>query len=64
MNRLLLLAATLLLGIWGCGDKVPESSEARRIGEAPKQVIDKASADITKAVEQGVARSSDGEKDK
>jgi hypothetical protein len=56
------LALVLVIGLTGCGDKVPESSEARKVGGAPKQVVDNATADVAKAIEQGSARSSDGDK--
>ena len=59
-----LLLAVMVVGITGCGDKIPESSLARKAGAAPKQVVDKATGDVANAIEQGAARSSDGDKEK
>jgi hypothetical protein len=42
-------AAFLLLGC----SKIPESDAAKKVGEQPKQVIDKASADVGRALQQG-----------
>jgi hypothetical protein len=39
-----------------CGDKVPESQAARRAGDVPKQIVDKAAADADKATRQGADR--------
>jgi hypothetical protein len=55
---LMRIAITLFLLMLGaCGDKVPQSEASRRVGEAPKQVIDKATNDTTRALEQGGQRS-------
>jgi hypothetical protein len=40
----------------GCGEKVAESEAARKLGEQPKQVVDKAAADLKKGLERGVER--------
>jgi hypothetical protein len=56
MCRLTIAVALTMAVVAGCGDKVPESEAARRVGEAPKQVVDKAAADAARAVEQGAAR--------
>jgi hypothetical protein len=47
-----IFAATLL----ACEAKTPQSDSARKIGDAPKQTIDKAVNDANKAIEQGEAR--------
>ncbi len=47
-----LLAAALA----GCGDKVPQSEAAKKLGSQPKQVVDKAAADVNKALQQGAER--------
>ena len=47
------LFAALLLS--ACS-KVPESETARKIGAQPKQTVDKASADVSKALQQGTER--------
>jgi len=44
-----------LLG--ACGDKVPESEAAKRIGAQPKQTLDRVTTDLNKAMEQGAERS-------
>ncbi len=49
-------AAGLLIG---CGDKVPESEAAKKVGEIPKQIVDKAAADTAKAVQQDAERNRD-----
>ena len=36
--------------------KVPESEEAKKIGNIPKQTIDKATTDVNKAIQQGAER--------
>jgi hypothetical protein len=51
------IAALILLSITvGCGDKVPESDAATKIGAAPKQALDRASGDATKALRAGAER--------
>jgi hypothetical protein len=45
----------LLLALGGCGDKVPQSEASKRAGEMPKQVVDKATDDTTRALQQGAA---------
>ncbi len=52
MLVLVLLAAALA----ACGDKVPESEPAKKLGEVPKQTEEKARQDVTKALEQGAER--------
>jgi hypothetical protein len=52
-----LIAAAALAA--GCGDKVPESEASRRAGEQPKKIIDKASTDLSKALEKGARRQAD-----
>jgi PBP1b-binding outer membrane lipoprotein LpoB len=46
---LVLLVAVALAG---CGDKVPESSAAKKVGEQPKQIVDKVTTDVTKAMQK------------
>ena len=45
----LFLAALLAAGC----SKVPESGAAKKVGEQPRQVVDKAAADVGKALQQG-----------
>ena len=55
-----LVAAALALA--GCGDKLPESETARKIGAQPKQTVDKAAADVNKALQQGADRMREADK--
>ena len=36
-----------------CGDKVPESEAARRIGQQPKKMVDSVSRKVGEAMQQG-----------
>ena len=55
MTRRLVLVA-LGVALAACGDKTPESEASRKLGEQPKAMVDKAAADVAKALEQGAAR--------
>ena len=55
-----LVLAAFLLG--GCGDKVPQSSAAQKIGEQPKQVVDKVTTDVNKALQKGAEARQEAEK--
>ena len=44
-----------------CGDKVPASEAAKKLGNAPKEIIDKAATDAAQAVKQGAERTSDAD---
>jgi hypothetical protein len=57
-----LLALLCAASLASCGDKVPESEAAKKLGAQPRQVIDKAAADVQKALQQGAERRSDAEK--
>ena len=46
----------------GCGDKVPESAAAKKVGEQPKQIVDKVTADVNKAMQKETERNQDAEK--
>ena len=46
-----LLGVALLLA--GCGDKVPESEAARRLGQQPKKLVDRVTTDVGSAMQQG-----------
>ncbi len=61
MGRQWLAAACAALIFVGCGDKVPESQAAKSVGGIPRQIVDKASADSAKAMQQGADRNRDGE---
>jgi hypothetical protein len=58
-TRVLLLAAFVL---GGCGDKTPESQTAVNIGKQPKQIVDKAAADVNKALKAGTEARQEAEK--
>ncbi len=45
----------------GC-NKTPESETARKIGEQPRQIIDKATADVGKAMQKGTEQRQEAEK--
>ena len=46
----LFIAAVFLAA---CGDKVPESEAAKRLGQQPKQTIDRVTTNVGKAMQQG-----------
>lgn len=46
----------------GCGDKVPESAAAKKLGEQPKQIVDKVTSDVNKAMQAGTAARQEAEK--
>ena len=48
--RALLACAVLLLA--ACGDKVPESEAARRIGQQPKKTVDSVSNKVNDLMQQ------------
>ena len=57
------LSLGLLFSVSSCS-KTPESETAKQIGQQPKQVVDKAAADVTKALKTGTeARQSSEKKD-
>ena len=57
----LVFLALCAAALAACGDKVPESAAAKKLGNAPKEIIDKASTDAAKAVQQGAERTSDAD---
>jgi hypothetical protein len=58
----LALLCALLLG--ACGDKVPESEAARKIGMQPKQTVDRVTTDVNKNLQQGAERTREAEEKK
>lgn len=60
MRWLLGMAAAILLS--GCGDKVPQSEAAKKLGDQPKQVVDRAAQDAAKVLQQGADRTADADK--
>jgi ABC-type sugar transport system substrate-binding protein len=58
-KTLALLAAALLLA--GCGDKVPQSEAAKKVGAIPKQTVDRAAERTNEALRKGAERSAQEE---
>ena len=56
MVQRLLTFALLAAVLAACGDKVPESEAAKKLGEVPKQTEQKARQDVTRALQQGAER--------
>ena len=51
MSTLLRISLVLLLA--ACGDKVPESEAAKRIGQQPKKTVDSVSSKVGNLMQQG-----------
>ena len=45
----------------GCS-KIPESETAKKVGEQPKQILDKVETDVNKAMQKGMEQRQDAEK--
>ena len=58
------LAMLAAVSVVACGDKTPEADASRRLGAAPKQIVDKATAEVGNALEKGAVRSREGEEGK
>ena len=50
------------MALVGCGDKTPESEAARKLGQQPKNIVNKAEADVNKALQQGMQQRQQAEK--
>jgi len=62
-RRTSLLAALLLLA--ACGDKLPESEAAKRVGQQPKKTLDSVSGKVNDLMQQqgqGSERLKEGDK--
>ena len=46
----------VLCTLAACGDKVPQSVAAKKIGDIPKQTVEKATAGVDSAHNQGAER--------
>jgi hypothetical protein len=57
----MVFAAFLVLTCLAACSKVPESEQAKKIGNIPKQTIDKAQDDVSKALQQGAERTRDAD---
>jgi hypothetical protein len=51
LRRISFLTAVLFLS--ACGDKVPESEAAKRIGQQPKKTVDSVSSKVGELMQQG-----------
>ena len=51
LRKISLLSAIFLLS--ACGDKVPESEAAKRIGQQPKKTVDSVSSKVGDLMQQG-----------
>ena len=60
MGKFLLVFGVMFL-ISGCS-KMPESETAKKVGEQPKQIIDKVTADVNKAIQKDLERRQEAEK--
>ncbi len=56
------VVVTLVALLAACGDKVPESKAAKDLGNVPKQTLDKASAGVAGAMQQGADRTREEDK--
>jgi hypothetical protein len=52
----LLVAAATVLTCTSCGNKTPESAAAKKLGDQPKQTVDKVTNDVTKAMQKETER--------
>ena len=59
--RIVFFAFSMVLLISGCS-KTPESDVAKKIGEQPKQLVDKAASDVGKAMQKEEQRQQEAEK--
>ena len=60
MRWLLGMAAAIVLS--GCGDKVPQSEAAKKLGDQPKQAVDRAAQDAARVLQQGADRTADADR--
>ena len=59
--RIVFFAFSMVFLISGCS-KTPESETAKKIGEQPKQLVDKAAGDVGKAMQKEEQRQQEAEK--
>jgi hypothetical protein len=45
-----------------CGDKVPQSEASKKIGEQPKQLLNKVESDVNKSLQKGMEQRIQAEK--
>jgi len=53
------LPSILAVALLACEAKTPQSENARKVGDAPKQTVDRVVNEANKAIEQGEARTRD-----
>lgn len=58
--KITILLVALIFVLSGCS-KTPESQTAVEIGKQPKQIIDKVTADVNKAMQRGAEQRQDAE---
>ena len=61
LQKIEVVVIVFSVGFASCS-KLPESETAKKIGSQPKQVIDNASADVNKALQQGTERRQEADK--
>jgi PBP1b-binding outer membrane lipoprotein LpoB len=59
--RFFLFSFLLIFLFSGCS-KTPESATAKKIGEQPKQIVDKVTSDVNKALQKGTEQRQEAEK--
>jgi PBP1b-binding outer membrane lipoprotein LpoB len=59
--RVFLFSFLIIFLISGCS-KTPESETAKKVGEQPKQLVDKVTSDVGKAMQKEEQRQQDAEK--
>ncbi len=52
----------MVAALGACGDKVPQSEAAKKLGDQPKNIVNKAEADVNKALQQGTQQREQAEK--
>ena len=57
-----ILFALLMVPLFSACSKTPESETAKKIGEQPKQILDKVTTDVNKAMQKETERQQSAEK--
>lgn len=55
-------AVVFALFLHGCGDKLPQSEAAKKVGEQPKQLLNQVETDVNKALQMGIEQRRQAEK--
>lgn len=56
------LFSIILVFMFSACNKLPESETAKKVGAQPKQLVDKVSGDVNKAMQQAAERQQSAEK--